>query len=100
MENWIHLQRQTTGLDMQQMGPNASTPNTYNKLCVTEAPRKKNPKDKSYLIWSHFMVNFLNSDFSCPYITTLRKRGKKKLHRRKTLSFATYRFPDTYWVQN
>ena len=63
---------------MQQMGPNASTPNAHNKSCLKQAPKKK--KDKSYLIWSHFMVNFLNSNLSRPYITTLGKdrEGKKK----------------------
>jgi len=101
MENWFQLQAQTAGLAAQQMGPYASTPNTYNKLCLKQTPRKK---DESYLIRSHFVVNFLNPNLSCPYITTLGKEreGKKKeeSQRRKTSSSDTHRFPATYWVPN
>lgn len=41
MENWIQLQRQTTGMDVQQMGPNASTLSAHNKLCLKQALGKE-----------------------------------------------------------
>lgn len=88
MENWIHLQRR----DIQQMGPNASTPNTRYKLCLKQAPRKRRQILPDMVsLYGEFLefqpLLFLHHD------TGKRKGGGKKLHRRKTLSSRDFQPP-------